>query len=103
MTLRCLCAEDPLWWSKEELELLRGTRPGATVAIYDRGIQSLRDWRARLCSIQRCACRRVQLGTVHGCLCCWLGTHESSPISRLLLPEAGNSVARTRLERAHGQ
>ena len=49
-----ICADDPVWWTQEEVDLLRDTRPGYNIAHYKQGIGRLRQWRARLCVLQRC-------------------------------------------------
>ncbi|KAK9916904.1 hypothetical protein WJX75_008596 [Coccomyxa subellipsoidea] len=45
--------EDPMWWSEENLDILKGTRLEAAVEHYVKGLEDLRVWRARLCTIQR--------------------------------------------------
>ncbi|KAK9823277.1 hypothetical protein WJX72_001533 [[Myrmecia] bisecta] len=45
--------EDPFWWADEELQLLKGTRVGNTVEYYNKGLQNLRTWRARLVDLHR--------------------------------------------------
>ncbi|BDA40695.1 probable actin-histidine N-methyltransferase at N-terminal half [Coccomyxa sp. Obi] len=45
--------EDPVWWSDEDLLILKGSRLGAAVEHYAKGLKNLCIWRARLCAIQR--------------------------------------------------
>ncbi|CAL8466995.1 g6531 [Coccomyxa elongata] len=45
--------EDPVWWSDEDVLILKGSRLGAAVEHYAKGLQNLSIWRARLCAIQR--------------------------------------------------
>ena len=56
-------AEDPMWWSEENLDILKGTRLEAAVEHYVKGLEDLRVWRARLCTIQRCSSLQKRFST----------------------------------------